>query len=80
MDSLSEAVANGNLDTLLALLKSGRSPNGGNHSTSGNGQNEKTPLMLAVENNHIECARVLIKHGANLDSVYLKQVSDNSEY
>ena len=60
MTNLHEAAANGDALTVLQLLLSGASVNA--PSVEG-----VTPLMCAAAWGHVEVARILIEHGANID-------------
>ena len=59
------AVMDGNVNVLLSLLATGLSPNIIiNHPERG----RITPLILAVAKGDIQCTRVLVVAGANLDT------------
>ena len=66
---IQQSAIDGNLGTLSNLLKKGVDPD----SCLPDGERAKdiTALMLAVENNHLDCAQLLIDHGAKLGNTAL---------
>ena len=72
---LEEASKKGNLKKVEELLKKGAHPDGILHYKELDYQKNlgKTPLFLAIENEHLEVAKLLISYGARVEIGYRKE-------
>ena len=72
---LEEASKEGNIKKIEELLKKGAHPDGILHDKEVEYQKNlgKTPLFLAIEQGHLEIAKLLISYGARVEIGYRKQ-------